>query len=125
MDKYNKLLKKSRYNILNPIKNSNSDTSKFTLISNKSKNNNNNEDKDIKDINFNEFGIKKINIEKKINNNRKYINKKCKTENNDLIINKNNNIKTLKDRINKKERSRMGNGLPLLGYEHLTEGNNY
>ena len=125
MDKYNKLLKKSRYNILNPIKNSNSDTSKFTLISNKSKNKNNNEDKDMKDINFNEFGIKKINIEKKISNSRKYINTKCKTENNDLIINKNNNINILKDRINKKERSRMGNGLPLLGYEHLTEGNNY
>ena len=122
MDKYNKLLKNTKYNILD-LKNNTNNTSKFTLYNNKSKNNNN-EDKD-KDKYINEYDIKRINIERRIHNNKKQMNKKCKTENGDLIVKKNGDINSIKNRNNKNKRSRMDNCLPLLGNGHLTEGANY
>jgi len=110
MDKYNKFLQKSKYNISSLNSNNCKNISKFTLMSNVSKNNN-----------FEDKYTKSLNAERRISNKRKHMNKRCKTEKEELSINK-NYLNTMYDGFNKRNRSRKFNLLPSLGNRYLTDG---
>ena len=116
MDKYNKFLINKKYNISNFNSNNskNINNSGSTLQINKSKNYNNNSDSNY---------FKSLSVEKSINRTKRNINKKCKTENEELEIN-NNYFNTINDGFYNRK-SKKCNCLPSIGNKQLTEGKHF
>ena len=106
MGKYNQFLLNQKYTIFESQLNDSKNISKNTLFTN-----NSNKDK----------FLKSLNIERSINQNKRNMNKKCKTENGELEIN-NKYLGKVYDKFYKNKRSGKFNYFPSLVNRHLTDG---